>query len=74
MGWADCKTGASPPRTVSGLGLPSHSRATPLGRVATPSPSWGEASSHPLSFTDLFSFLAIQLLPSYGVRKEGTGT
>lgn len=51
-------------------------RVTPLKRMATPFPSWGEAGSQPgmwLPLIVLFSSQVIKLLPSYSVKKR-TGT
>lgn len=58
-----------PPSTVSGLGLPSLQQ----------SHHWKGWPSHPLPglwllLAVLFSSLVIKLLPSYIVKKEGTGT
>lgn len=52
-----------------------HSRAIPLERMASPSPSWGETSSQAGMWLllILFSSLVIKLLPSYSVKEEGTG-
>lgn len=41
MGWADCKTGASPPSTVSGLSLPSMQLSRTPGKDGHPIPFLG---------------------------------
>lgn len=67
MGWADCKTRASPPGHHLRPWSPIHSSHI-AGKMATPSPSWGLAAAY-----SVFSSLVTKLLPSYNV-KEGTGT
>lgn len=43
VGWADCKTGASPPSTVSGLGLLSIQQSHTTRKDGHPIPFRGEA-------------------------------
>ena len=74
---ADGKMGASPPRYL--LWPPSShpdDTATPLHRMASLSPAWGETNSQRmwLLLILLFSSLLVKLFPSYSVEEEGTGT
>lgn len=75
LGWADCKTGASPlgPRLLASLS-PCTQQSHTARTESQPIPFPGETSLGCCCCLSLFSSLVTELFPSDNLKEEGTGT